>query len=297
MSPALAILGVTASGKSALAMTLSERYPDVELVSVDSMQVYRGMDIGTAKPTADERLRVRHHLIDLFEPDHEVTVVEFAAAYDDALAEIAARGHRAVLVGGTALYLRAVLDRLQPPGQWPQVRVELEADPDLAGRYAQLQRLDPVAAAKIDPGNRRRIVRALGVCLGSGRPFSSFGAGLDTYPPTDTPVVALRWSRPDIATRITQRIDTQLEAGWLGEARDLQARELSRTACQALGYGELFAHLRGELTMAAAREAIITRTRQFAVRQEKWFRRDPRIQWLDPHDDPLGSVQAYLEPT
>lgn len=295
MKPALAICGVTASGKSSLALALAEGHPDVELVSVDSMQVYRGMDIGTAKPTAAEQARVRHHLIDLADPSEELTVVRFAQDYDRALADIAVRGRRAVVVGGTALYLRAVLDRLQPPGQWPDLRRRLEHDPDLAGLYQRLVELDPAAAAKIDPHNRRRTVRALEVCLGSGRPFSSFGDGLDAYPALDIPLVALTWSRPEIATRIEARIDAQLAAGWLEEAASLATRSLSRTAAQALGYAELFAHLRGELDLAAARERIVTRTRQFAVRQEKWFRRDPRIQWLDPHGDPLGSVRAYLE--
>lgn len=289
---ALAIVGPTASGKSALAMAFARRHPGTELVTVDSMQVYRGMDIGTAKPTRAERAEVPHHLLDLADPSEEVSVVSWRAAADVALAGIQAPGGSAVLVGGTGLYLRAVIDRLEPPGAWPGVRAELEAEPDVAILYGRIQQLDPLAASRMEPTNRRRVVRALEVTLGSGRPFSSFGPGLNTYPPVPIRQVGLRWSREALARRIEQRYAAQMQAGFLDEVASLAARPqpLSRTARQALGYKELLAHLEGRCSLDGALAEAIARTRRFATRQERWFRRDPRIQWVDVDGDPLVAL-------
>ena len=154
-------------------MAAARAMGDVEIVAVDALQVYRGMDIGTAKPTLADRAEIPHHGLDLAEPWQDVTVVQYLAAYDDAVAGIVASGHRPLLVGGTGLYLRAAVDRLQPPGEWPGVRVALEAEPDTAALHARLRQLDPDAARKMEPSNRRRVIRALEVCVGSGRPFSS----------------------------------------------------------------------------------------------------------------------------
>ena len=173
---ATVIVGATASGKSALAMVVAQRQPESTIVAVDSMQVYRGMDIGTAKPTVHDQRAVRHVGIDLVDPTDRFTVVEFVAAADAALADTTGS---IVVVAGTGLYLRSLLDRLEPPGAWPELRAELEAETDLVTMYRRLTALDPAAAAKIEPGNQRRMVRALEVCLGSGRPFSSFGPGLE----------------------------------------------------------------------------------------------------------------------
>lgn len=289
---ALAIVGPTASGKSALAMAFARRHPGTELVTVDSMQVYRGMDIGTAKPTRAERAEVPHHLLDLADPSEEVSVVSWRAAADVALAGIQAPGGSAVLVGGTGLYLRAVIDRLEPPGAWPGVRAELEAEPDVAILYGRIQQLDPLAASRMEPTNRRRVVRALEVTLGSGRPFSSFGPGLNTYPPVPIRQVGLRWSREALARRIEQRYAAQMQAGFLDEVASLATRPqpLSRTARQALGYKELLAHLEGRCSLDGALAEAIARTRRFATRQERWFRRDPRIQWVDVDGDPLVAL-------
>jgi tRNA dimethylallyltransferase len=290
----LAIIGPTASGKSALALAYARAASGVELVSVDSMQVYRRMDIGTAKPTPAERAEVVHHGIDLAEPSEEVTVVRFQAEVTAALAGIAAREHRAVFVGGTGLYVRAVIDRLDPPGQWPAVRAMLETDPDTIALHDRLDELDPLAASRMDPANRRRVVRALEVCLGSGRRFSSFGPGLDRYPPTDVIQIGLRWPRHTLAQRITARVDAQLAAGWLEEVAALGERPLSRTASQALGYRELFDHLAGRCSLDEARFRVLARTQRFAVRQERWFRRDPRIRWFDVDGDPLAALPSLL---
>ena len=182
MTRHLAIVGATASGKSALALALARHLGDAEIVSLDSMQVYRGMDIGTAKPTPAERAEVPHHLIDVADPWDDFTVADFQALFHQALAGIEARGHRALLVGGTGLYLRAVVDDLEIPGRYPEVRATVESEPDTVALHRRLDELDPVAAGRMEPTNRRRVVRALEVTLGSGQPFSSFGPGLETYP-------------------------------------------------------------------------------------------------------------------
>jgi tRNA dimethylallyltransferase len=249
------------------------------------MQVYRGMDIGTAKPTAAERAAVPHHLIDVADPADEYTVAMFKAAVAEVLDDIEARGRRAVLVGGTALYLRAVIDDLDLPGQFPEARAALAGD-ETEALHRRLVELDPVAASRMEPSNRRRVVRALEVTLGSGRPFSSYGPGLDRYPPTPFRLVGLRVPRIELDERIEARFVAQMDHGLLGEVAVLRRRPggLSRTARQALGYKELLAHLDGDLELDEAIEVAITRTRQFARRQERWFRRDPRIEWIEAGD-------------
>jgi len=278
-----ALVGATASGKSALALALARQDPAWELVSVDSMQVYRGMDIGTASPTAAEREVVPHHLVDVLDPWEDATVAWYQRAARQAIADIEARGRRALLVGGTGLYLQAVVDDLEIPGRFPEVRAALEDDPDTAGLHARLAALDPPAAARIDPANRRRIVRALEVTLGSGRPFSSFGPGVHAHPPTDVTLVGLAVDPEALERRIVARYEQQMADGFLDEVRRLVAlpQGLSRTAAQALGYKELIEHLEGRLPLEEAVDLAVRRTRRFARRQRAWFRRDPRITWLD----------------
>ena len=277
----LVILGATASGKSDLALGVAEALGDVELVSIDSMQVYRGMDIGTATPTAEQRRRVPHHLIDLVEPTEAFTVGEFQRRAREALADIRARGKTPVLVGGTGLYLRSVIDDLELPGRFPEVAAELEDEPDTARLHARLADLDPVGASRMEPTNRRRVVRALEVTLGTGRPFSSFGPGMEHYGPTPFVQVALRWPRETLNERIEARYRHQLDDGFLDEVRALAARGPSQTAAQALGYRELLEHVAGRTTLDAALTTAIARTRRFARRQDRWFRRDPRLIWVD----------------
>jgi tRNA dimethylallyltransferase len=292
----LSIVGPTASGKSALALDLARRHGDLELVSVDSMQVYRGMDIGTAKPTAAEQAEITHHLIDLVEPDEEYTVSRFQDDLLVALADIADRGCRAVLVGGTGLYLRAATDGFEIPGRYAEVRAELESEPDTVVLHQRLTRLDPVAAGRMEPTNRRRVVRALEVTLGSDRPFSSYGPGMGAYPPLAFPIVGLRRERPNLDERIALRYRQQLDQGFVDEVAALAARPggLSRTASQALGYREVLAHLAGQGSLDEAIDQAVTRTRRFARRQERWFRRDPRISWITagsgPTDLPAGGA-------
>ena len=280
-----ALVGVTASGKSALALEVARRRPGTELVSVDSMQVYRGMDIGTAKPTAAEQAEVRHHLIDLVDPDEEYTVARF----QQDLAEVLA-----------GLYLRAAVDALEIPGRYPAIRAELEGEPDTAALHRRLDRLDPVAAARMEPSNRRRIVRALEVTVGAGRPFSSFGPGLDQHPPSSFRLLGVRLPRPVVDRRIEARYQAQLAAGFVAEVAALAARPggLSRTARQALGYRELLAHVEDGAPLDECMATAVVRTRRFARRQDRWFRRDPRITWFEPApevgDDPALVVDDLL---
>jgi len=283
----LALVGPTASGKSALALALARARSDIEIVSVDSMQVYRGMDIGTAKPTPDERREVPHHLLDLVDPSEEYTVTRFQTAFRAALAGIERRGHRALLVGGTGLYLRAAVDDLEFPGQYPEVRAALAAEPDVEVLYQRLSALDPVAAGRMERTNRRRVQRALEVSVGSGRRFSSFGPGMEEYGPTDFRLLGL-WLPPEVtATRIADRYEEQLASGFLEEVRALAATPggVSRTARQALGYRELLLHLEEDLPLEVAVDRAVVRTRRFARRQRSWFRRDPRIGWLGHSGD------------
>ncbi len=307
----LVIVGPTASGKSALALELARRThsrPDIagttELVSVDSMQVYRGMDIGTAKPTAAEQADVPHHLIDLVDPAERFTVVDYATAFEAAMADITGRGAAPLLVGGTGLYLRAVVDGLTPPPEFADIAAELEAEACAAGEpegtvalHRRLAELDPLAASRMEPTNLRRIVRALSVCLGTGRSFSSFGPGLQTYPDVPFRMVGIDSGRAALDELISERYRRQMEQGFLEEVQRLVAQPLSRTAAQALGYKELRAHLAGACTLDEALDVAIARTRRFARRQQRWFARDPRITWI-PHESPAEMADriAQLEP-
>jgi tRNA dimethylallyltransferase len=289
---AVALVGVTASGKSALALDLAVRRGDCEIVSVDSMCVYRGMDIGTSKPDASARRAVPHHLLDLVDPDEEFTLTEFQRAARAALDDIERRGRHALLVGGTGLYLRSVVDDLDIPGRYPEVAASLEAELD-AGRaetadlHARLAEFDPVGAARMEPTNRRRVVRALEVTLGAGRPFSEFGPGLEAYQASGLPQVGLEVGAGEIDRRIAERFSAMVEAGLVDEVRGLVSRPqgISRTARQALGYREVLAHVEDGVPLDDCLEEAVRRTRQFARRQASWFRRDPRIAWsTDPAD-------------
>ncbi len=309
----MALVGPTAVGKTTVAVGVARAEEDgphpVELVSVDSMAVYRHMDVGTAKPSAGVRATVAVHLVDLVEPDEEFTVQRFQSEARSVLDGISSRGHAALLVGGTGLYVRAVVDRLSFPGRFPAVAAELAATLEAAGpeksaeRHAalvllheRLDRLDPAAARRVGPSNGRRLLRALEVTVGSGRPFSSFGPGLDRYPPTPVTIVGLRPDLDWLDRRIAERFHSMMADGLLAEVEALASRSagLSRTARQALGYRELLAHLEGDVSLDEAVALAIRRTRIFARRQMAWFRRDPRIVWVSPEDDPVGALRAGL---
>lgn len=293
------IVGPTASGKSDVAMAYAATDATVEIVAVDSMQVYRGMDIGTAKPTAADRCAVVHHCLDLVAPSADFAVAEYAAAAHAALRDIATRRRRALLVAGTGLYLRSVTDPMEMPGRWPSLRSALDVRCQTEGSavlHAELARLDPLAASRMEPTNVRRIVRALEVVHGSGRAFSSFGPGLNRYPKVEFTFIGLRWPRSLLAARIAGRVAAMMDAGLLGEVDSLAAAPggLSRSARQALGYKELLDHLEGNVSLDQAITTIISRTTRFAVRQERWFRRDPRIRWTPLSTDPIATVVPML---
>jgi len=292
----LALVGCTASGKSTLAMELARQLGDVELVTVDSMQVYRGMDIGTAKPTPAERAEIPHHLIDLADPGEEWSVTRWAAEARQVVAGIEARGRRALLVGGTGLYFQAVVDGLEPPGRYPPVRAELEEEADTGALHRRLEVLDPLAASRMEASNRRRVVRALEVTLGSGRPFSSYGPGVAHFPPTPWRLVGIWLPRPVIGSRIGARLAAMVAAGLVDEVERLRARSegMSRTARQALGYREVLAHLEQALPLEAAVAEAERRTRAFARRQRVWWRRDPRLSWYGSADNPFAVLPQLL---
>ena len=293
----LVIVGSTASGKSSLAIELARRRSNVEIISIDSMAIYRGMDIGTATPTVAEQEEIPHHLINIVDPSDEFALPLFQSAVEKALEEITNRGNRAVLVGGTGLHVRAVVDRLQVPPRFLSIRDEIELIPETAFLYRRLNDLDPLASAKIEPGNRRRIVRALEVTLGTGSPFSSFGPGLDVYLPSPFTEIGIRMPRDLNDLRIAERYKRQIEDGFVEEVKNLvsDGRELSKTASQALGYKQIISYIEGENTLDEAIESAIASTRRFARRQEKWFRRDPRIQWMELQEDPFELLEEVIK--
>ena len=296
--PLLAIVGPTASGKSALAVAVAEQRAG-EIVGTDSMQVYRGMTIGTAAPTAEDRSRVPHHMVEVWDPDHLVTVAEFQAHAREAIDEIHERGRLPVLVGGSGLYVSAVLDDLRFPGTDPAIRADLEAELAELGSDAMHRRLadvDPAAAKEILPSNGRRIVRALEVIAMTGQPFAArLPAPVEVYPSIR---VGLDIERSRLDERIAERVERMWEEGFVDEVRRLASRGLSETptASRALGYQQVLACLAGDLTEAQAREETIAATRKFARRQQRWFRRDERITWL-PYDSSslLDDVRALLD--
>jgi tRNA dimethylallyltransferase len=280
--PVLAVVGPTAAGKTELALAVAERL-GAEVVSADAMLVYRGMDIGTAKPTPEERARVAHHLVDLVEPGEEFSVARFQPLARAAIADVLGRGRVPLLVGGSGLYLHAVVDEFVFPPTDQAVRARLEAEAAEAGLpelYARLAAADPAAAARIQPGNLRRTVRALEVMELTGRPFSSFRAAMDDpvsrYRLT---VVGLDPGAALLRARVAERVEAMAKAGLVDEVRRLAGRPLSRTARQALGYKELLDAMEEGTPPAEALEAVVRRTRAYARRQLAWFRRDPRVRW------------------
>ncbi len=265
---------------------------------MDSMQVYRGMDIGTAKPSRADRDGVRHHMIDVAEPSEDFSVARFQIEARAAVADIEARGRRALLVGGTGLYLQAVIDDLGFPGEDLALRARLDAPLDepaaLAAAYEALVARDPLAASRIEPGNRRRIVRALEVMESTGRPFSSFGSGIGGVHESvvSVRIAGLAVETAETSRRIEARVDEMVQRGLLDEVRGLAAAPWSRTARQAIGYKETLAFLDGEIA-AFAQAVVLTaqRSRRFARRQRAWYRRNDRIEWFNVAESPtLGGV-------
>jgi tRNA dimethylallyltransferase len=291
----IVILGPTASGKSDAAMAASQLNGNTHIVVCDAMQVYKRMDIGTAKPTTEDQQLVQHHCIDLVAPSARFTVSDYQKDARAAVAKVHEMGANALVVAGTGLYLTSLIDELSFPGEWPAVRAELQREPDVAALYRHLKALDPVAAKNIERSNRRRIERALEVCIGSGKPFSDNAPGTGAYPDNGVVQIGLLWPREVLVKRVESRVKTMLQRGFLEEVAQLRKDgAMSQTARQALGYAELNRHLDGRCTLDQAVGDIVIHTRQFAVRQERWFRRDPRIRWVHIEKDPVAEIAPIL---
>lgn len=279
----VAVVGATATGKSGLALDLAERLGG-EVVNADSMQLYRGMDIGTAKLPAAERRGVPHHLLDVLDVTEESTLAAYQSAARAAIADIRGRGRMPVLAGGSGLYVRAALDELEIPPADPQVRARLEAR-SAAGEddalREELRRVDPAAAEAIQDNNIRRIIRALEVVEITGRPFSAT-APTKTYVRPSV-VIGLRDDWDALTGRIERRVEQMWADGLLDEVRYLESLGLrrGRTASRAIGYAQALGELDGEMTQAEAVASTQAATRRYARRQESWLRPDPRVQWLD----------------
>ena len=290
-TPVIAVVGATATGKSGLAIALARALRG-EVVNADSMQLYQGMDIGTAKEPQAAWQGVPHHLLDIWPVTQAANVADYAKLARAAIDEIIARGRVPILAGGSGLYVRAALDDLDFPGTDPEIRSRLEGELNQAGApalHARLAGLDPAAAAAILPSNGRRIVRALEVIEISGRPFT---ATMPAYQQNRPAVqIGLTLPRPELDLRIAARVDRMWQAGLEAEVRRLADQGLrdGRTASRALGYQQLLRYLDGEWTLEEARLETIRATRRFARRQESWFRRDPRVRWLDAAQ-PAGTL-------
>jgi len=294
---AVALVGATASGKSSLAHQLALASDGaIEIIAVDAMTVYRGMDIGTSKASREERDEVTYHCVDLVEPHEEFTVAQYQRESREASDLVRNLGGSVMYVGGTGLYGRAVLDNLEIPGQFPEIKADLyeRASTDLPSLYQQLLALDPLAASRMEPTNERRIVRALEVTLGSGRPFSSYGDGLLTYGPVRVVQVGLESDFEQLDQTIERRFRSWMEQGLLEEVATLAEapKGLSRTARQAVGYKELLRHIEDGVNLEECVMEAIAQSRRLARRQRSWFRRDPRIEWFSDHQ---AAGQRLLE--
>jgi tRNA dimethylallyltransferase len=281
----IAIVGATATGKSDLAVDLALAL-DGEVINADSMQLYRSMDVGTAKLTTAERRGVPHHLLDVWDVTETASVAEYQVLAAEAIADIERRGKVPVLVGGSGLYVRAALGDLDFPGTDEGIRERIEGELTANGTaplYERLTAADPVAAAAILPSNGRRIVRALEVIEMTGRPFSATLPGFDAGRPAVQ--IGLRVDRPELDRRIEARVDRMWSSGFEAEVRNLEGLRDGRTASRALGYQQVLRFLDGDWSLEQAREETARATRRFARRQESWFRRDPRIRWLEAGQD------------
>jgi tRNA dimethylallyltransferase len=292
------ITGATATGKSALSIALAESI-DAEIINADSMQVYRGMDIGTAKITVDERQGIRHHMLDVLDVNQDSTVAWYQSDARAAIDEIHSRGKNVVMVGGTGLYIKAVIDELNFPDTDPMVRHTLNKEAEELGidaMFERLERLDPAAALAIDRANLRRIIRALEVIEITGKPFTANLPRQESVRYPHAQQFGLVMDREDLSERIDVRVNSMFEQGLVAEVENLIGTGLlqGRTAQRALGYSQVISYLNNELSLDAAIEETKRATRQYARRQETWFSRDSRIKWIATRQNRLETILESL---
>lgn len=295
----LVICGATATGKSDLAISLAQRF-DGEIINADSMQIYRGMDIGTAKLTVEERQGVPHHLLDVLDVTQDSTVAWYQDSARQVIDEIESRGKRPIIVGGTGLYIKSILDELNFPDTDPDTRKSLELELEKIGldaMYERLQKLDPAAGIAIDRANARRVIRALEVIAITGKPFTANLPREESTRYPDARQFGLVMDRESLDVRISARVDLMWEQGFVSEVQSLLNAGITeaRTAQLALGYSQIIAFLQGGMSEDEAREDTKRATRQYARRQETWFSRDARITWISPVQPRFETVLKHLE--
>jgi tRNA dimethylallyltransferase len=299
MSASLIIIcGPTATGKSELALDVATEF-NGEIVNADSMQLYRGMDIGTAKLPVAERRAIPHHLLDILDVSEDASVAKYQEEARHVIDEILGRGKCAILVGGTGLYIKAVIDEMNFPETNPEIRKKLEDDAEeigAAGLYLRLQSLDPEAAAAIEPANTRRIIRALEVIELTGQPYSANLPSDSSARYPDALHIGLAMERSSLAPRIEARVHKMWKLGLVGEVENLIAQGLlkANTAQRAIGYAQVISFLAGDISEDQAIEETIVATRQYVRRQETWFKRDQRIQWISEDVSRLPFIQERI---
>ncbi len=295
MTSLIAVVGATASGKSNLAIEIAKRVGNAEIINADAMQLYRGMDIGTAKLTDQGRQGVVHHLLSTVDPSVDLTAVEYRGMFDQVIQDIEKRGKTPIVVGGSTLYLAAALDEMSFAPTDEKLREQLEAESERIGAlsmHEKLKKLDPIAAKKITAQNKRRVIRAIEVMLLSGK---SFAASLPE-PTYRRPTIQIAINTPKalLIDRITRRVELMWEQGLLEEVRRLRKQSLSKTALVAIGYKQAMAQLDGLLTEGQAKAETTLLTTRYAKKQGTWFRRDKRIHWLDSDSDVLESALELI---
>jgi tRNA dimethylallyltransferase len=297
-APLIIICGPTATGKSDLALEVAQKY-DGEIINADSMQLYRGMDIGTAKLTVEERRGIPHHLLDILKVSQDASVAQYQEQARAAIEDIQSRGKVAIVVGGTGLYIKSIVDEMNFPETNPELRKKLEDEAELLGAaelYSRLRLLDPEAAAAIEPANIRRIIRALEVIEVTGKPYSANLPSDTSLRFPDALHVGLSMERSSLAPRIEARVHRMFEQGLISEVESLLSEGLleGATAQRAIGYAQVIALIRGEVTQNLAIEETVVATRQYVRRQETWFKRDQRIQWIGEGEPRLPFIEERI---
>jgi tRNA dimethylallyltransferase len=297
-APLIIICGPTATGKSDLALEVAQRY-DGEIINADSMQLYQGMDIGTAKLTVEERRGFPHHLLDILKVSQDASVAQYQEQARAAIEDIRSRGKVAIVVGGTGLYIKSIVDEMNFPETDPELRKKLEDEAELLGAaelYSRLRLLDPVAAAAIEPANTRRIIRALEVIEVTGKPYSANLPSDTSLRFPDALHIGLSMERSSLAPRIEARVHRMFEQGLIAEVETLLGEGLleGATAQRAIGYAQVIALIRGEVTQNLAIEETVVATRQYVRRQETWFKRDQRIQWIGEGEPRLPFIEERI---